>query len=114
MKTRSLLKLSLITAIVGIFLVVVLANNLEPGTKNISIINEKMIDEWIKVRGNITNQHHINGLTIITIYDGTAGINSIIYKEMPDLEGTEVIILGKIIEYKNELEIQIEKIEIIN
>lgn len=113
MKTRSLLKLSLITAMIGIFIIVILADNLEPEIKNISIINEKMIDEWIKIKGNITNQQNINGLTIFTIYDGTAGIRAIIYKDTQNFEGSEVIVLGKIIEYKNEIEIQIEKMQIV-
>ncbi len=112
MKTRTLLKLSLIIALIGTFVIVILANNLEPNISKISSINEKMIDEWVRIKGNVTNQRSTEGLTILTIYDGTAGIRAIMYKNMnEDLEGSEIIILGKIIIYKDEIEIQIEKIQ---
>lgn len=112
MKTRTLLKLSLITALIGTFIIVILANNLEPDISKISSINEKMIDEWVRIKGNVTNQRNIKGLTILTIYDGTAGIRAIMYRELKEnLEGSEIIILGKIIEYKDEIEIQIEKMQ---
>ena len=113
MKTRSLLKLSLITTLIGIFILIILSNNLEPEINDISSINEKMIDEWVKIKGNVTNQAEFDTLTILTIYDGTAGIRAIIYKKIENIEGHEVIILGKIIEYKNELEIEISKIQFI-
>jgi len=110
MKTRSLLKLSLITTIIGIYLIIILANTLEPNITKILDINEKMIDEWVKIEGNVTSQKSIGELTILTVYDGTAGIHAIMYKEIENFEGSEVVVLGKIIEYKGELEIQIEKI----
>ena len=113
METRKLLKFSLITTLLGLFLIIMLSNNLEPSTIKISDINENMIDEWASVQGNITNQIYVEGITILTVYDGTAGVNAIIYKELKNIEGSKVRILGKIIEYGNELEIEINKINII-
>ncbi|UZE93749.1 MAG: hypothetical protein IB618_03200 [Candidatus Pacearchaeota archaeon] len=113
MKTRTLLKFSLITTLIGIYLVIVLANNLEPNITKISDINENMIDEWVRIKGDVTNQRNINGLTIFTVYDGTAGIRAVIYKDVGNFEGAEVIILGKIFEYKDEIEIEINKIEVV-
>ena len=112
MKTHSLLKLSLITSLIGIYLIILLANTFEPDITKISNINEKMIDEWIKIEGNVTNQKNINDLNILTVYDGTGGIHAIMYKDLGNCKDSHVVILGKIIEYKGEIEIQIEKIYI--
>lgn len=123
MKTHTLLKISLITAFIGIFMIIILSNNLEPKIKKISDINEKTIDEWVEIEGKVISQKNpsygtqgISGnsrITILTIYDGTAGINAIIYKKLNNnLKDHEVKILGKIVEYKKEIEIEIEKIEV--
>ena len=113
MKTKALLKLSLITALIGTFLVIILANNLEPLIIEISNINENMIDEWVKIQGNVTNERNVGGLTILTIYDGSGGIRATLRKKTDvKFEGYEVVILGKIFEYKNEIEIEISKISI--
>jgi len=113
MKTKNLLKLSLITALIGTFIIIILANNLEPRIIEISTINTKMIDSWVKIQGNVTNERSVDSLTILTIYDGSAGINTVLYKKTESkFEGKEVIILGKVMEYKQELEIEISKITI--
>ncbi len=113
MKTRSLLKFSLITALIGIYLIIILANTLEPSIIKISDINENMVDEWVRIKGNVTNQKNIDGLTILTLYDGTAGIHVVMYKKIENFENSEVIILGKIIEYKGEIEVEINKIQVV-
>ncbi len=111
METRALLKFSLIVSLIGIFILVILVNSIEPEIIKISSINERMIDEWVKIKGNVTEHRVVEGLTILTIYDGTAGINAIFRKEIHNIEGVEVTITGKIIDYKGELEIDISEIK---
>ena len=111
MKTSNLLKLSLIVALVGTFLVIILSNNLEPNTKTIDSINERSIDEWIKVQGNITQETDVSGLKIITVNDGTASINCILRKNVSySFKDHKVEIQGKITDYKGDIEIDISKI----
>lgn len=112
METRNLLKLCLITALVGTFLIVILANNLEPEAKTIDTINEKMFDEWIKVQGNVTQERDTSGLKILTVNDGTASINCILRKNVSySFENQKVEVQGKITDYKGEIEIEISKIK---
>ncbi|MCL6500652.1 MAG: hypothetical protein K6T16_01305 [Candidatus Pacearchaeota archaeon] len=111
METRILLKFSLITALIGLFILILLANSIEPEVVDIQSINERMIDEWVRIRGNVTEQRTIEGLTILTIYDGTAGIDAVFRKEAPNMKGTNVILTGKIVEYRGTLEIEISEIK---
>jgi RecJ-like exonuclease len=114
METRNLLKLCLITALVGTFLVVILANNIEPETKTIDTINENMFDEWVKVQGNITQERDIEGLKILTVNDGTASINCVLRKNISySFKDQRVEIRGKITDYKGDIEIDISKIKIL-
>jgi RecJ-like exonuclease len=110
METRTLLKLSLVVALVSTFIIVILANNLEPETKSIETINEKSLDEWIKIQGTVTQETAIETLKIITVNDGTASINCIFRQKSDSFKDKQVEILGKIIDYKGELEIEISKI----
>ncbi len=72
-----------------------------------------MIGEWVMIKGNITNQKTFGSLTILTVYDRSAGIRAVIRKDIGDITNSKVIILGKVIEYEDEIEIQISKIKII-
>lgn len=113
-KTSNLLKLSLIIALVGTFMVVILANNLEPSTKTIDSINERSIDEWIKVQGNVTQETDVSGLKIITVNDGTASISCILRKNVSyNFKDQRVEIQGKITDYKGDIEIDISKITVL-
>ncbi len=116
MKTKSLLKLSLITALIGTFFIIILADNLEPQVIQIININEKTLDQWVKVQGIVTNQRTVDSLNIFTVYDGTAGIRAVLRRKIPEtaaLEQKEVEIIGKVIDYKGEFEIEISKLRII-
>lgn len=113
METRALLKLSLVIALISTFIIVILASNLEPETRKIETINEKSLDEWAKIQGNVTQERTVETLKIITVNDGTASINCILRQKSDSFENKKVEILGKIIDYKGELEIEISRIRTI-
>ncbi|MCX8194470.1 MAG: hypothetical protein N3G19_03905 [Candidatus Pacearchaeota archaeon] len=114
METKVLLKLSLIVALISIFIIIVLADTLEPKTIEIREINEHQIDNWVKIRGEVIKQRSVDSLTILTIYDGTASIKAVLRKKVQNLESLSVIIIGQVIDYKGELEIEISDIKIEN
>ena len=112
MKTKSLFKLALITAIFGTFVIIILANNLEPSTISISSINEKMLDEFTSIQGKVVDEQIFDKLHIITVKDNSASIRALLPKKTSTLLNKEVAILGKVIEYRGELEIEISRIKI--
>ena len=113
METRSLLKLSLIIALLGTFALLVLSQNIEPKTAKISGINEKMLDEWVKISGSVVDKQDYSSLRIITLEDETASINCVLQQNENLSMGSDVEITGKIIEYKGELEIDVSGIRIL-
>jgi len=109
---ENLLKISFAVAILGTLAIVFLSNNLEPKAVPISGINERMIDEWVNIRGKVIQETDLESMKILTIDDGTASINAVLMgKTNSSFRGVNVEILGKVTEYRNELEIEISRIK---
>jgi len=104
-----LTKLALLTALAGTILLIILSKSLEPKEISISEINEKMIDEYVKISGNVTSAKTYSSLTVFTLKDETDEIKVASYKEFNISGNVEVI--GKVQEYKGILEIEAEKIQ---
>lgn len=118
METKVLLKLSLAIALMTVFLITILANVLEPETRAIETITERNLDEWVKIEGTVTQLREVETLKIITINDKTASINCI-FRKKSDVsekisENSYVEVIGKVIDYKGELEIEASQIRILN
>jgi RecJ-like exonuclease len=111
METKFLLKLSLVVAILGTLAIAFLSDNIEPKTTEISSINERMLDEWVKISGNVVAEKNLDNLQILTVDDGSAAINAVLRENASGFQGHSVAILGKVIEYDNELEIEISSIK---
>lgn len=111
METRSLMKLSFAIAVLGTLAVVFLSNSLEPPIIQISNINERMLDEWVRISGNVIDEKNFDNLQILTIDDGNATINAVLREKASSFQNHDVVILGKVIEYENELEIEISSIK---
>ena len=113
METRALLKLSLVIALISVFIITILATNIEPPIRKINTINEKSLDEWVKIQGTVTQQREYETLKIITVNDGTASINCVLRYDTAPIENKTVEILGKIVDYKGDFEIDVSEIRIL-
>lgn len=111
MKESTLVKISIIVSMIGIMLLLILSNVLEP--RLIKIKDTISLDTYSKVRiyGKITNIKSTKGLLIMTITDNTGKINAILDDQRFDLKVNDsIIVIGKILEYNDNLEIQTDKI----
>lgn len=113
METKVLLKISLIVALIGTFIISILAANLEPSVRSIETINERSIDEWVKIQGIVAQEKVIENLKIFTVNDGTASIACVLRKQSDSLKDKKVEVLGKVIDYKGTLEIEVNSIKIL-
>ncbi len=104
----NLAKYALVTALIGIFLLIFLAEKIEPREIKIADINDFMIDEYVKITANVTASDKKETLTLITLQDETGSIKTVVY-ELVNFSG-EVEVTGKVVEYNGELEIQADKI----
>ena len=114
MKTSLLLRFSLIVALVGVFLIIVLANNLEPKITKVSDIDSRYLDRFVKVQGYVGKIKVYEGLSVVTLKGKDAGtIKVVSYQKLYLSERSFIEVVGRVIEYREELEIEANKIEIL-
>ena len=105
--------LTFIIALLGILSLLVINNFIEIKTSTISEIDEKDLNKNIKVIGSSSNVKHFeNNFTTFSITDDTGKITVIC--NCPNVENSLVLeINGRISKYKEELQIQADKIKIV-
>jgi RecJ-like exonuclease len=108
----SLEKFALITAILGIILLIFLSETLEPKKMTIGKITSKDIDSYVKVSGDITYIKQYTSSTLLKIEDSTGKIYAIFYGNANISKGYATI-TGKVTEYRGILEIEAEKIKVL-
>lgn len=116
MNEKRLLKICLITSILGIFLLLSIAEFSQPKFYQINDITEKQIDTQIKIQGTITKSKDLPGLLIFDLKDNTSKMTVVAFKDFQInlTKGENVSITGKIAEYNNVLEIIADEITIKN
>jgi DNA/RNA endonuclease YhcR with UshA esterase domain len=126
MDENTLLKISLISCLVGILILLYMGENSKVNLSDIStILEEKNIDKTVKIQGTLNRVTKTPEVIITNIQDETGNIPIIIFtnnetkildfftpnKKEIDLEkGMRVEITGKVIEYKGQLEISADEI----
>ena len=112
MKEKTLFKIALFSSLIGIFIILFLAENISPTQLTIGNITKEHLEQTIKTAGVIASSKETPGLIIINLRDSTGEIMGIIFKdENITIERyLPVEVIAKVIEYKDELELQIEQI----
>ena len=105
----NLFKISLTISLAGIILLLLLANLLEPKLISISEINEKMLNEKVRIRGFIVNIEDKETFKILTIKDNSSSIE--VLCECKNISANQNIeVIGRVQGYKGSLQIQADKI----
>lgn len=109
-------KISLAISILGILALLIISNTLEPKTTSINKLTEKQINQKVKISGQLIkvyqDKNKESDFQILTIQDKTGEIKAILNsnQNFTKYKNQSLIVIGAIKEYKNELEIQVEKI----
>ena len=114
---EKLLRIALITALIGIIGLILFTPSIEVKKVDIKDITRSMIDEKVSIQGVITDIAQSSSKTnyFLTISDGKAKITLIIFEkqvseitsrnlDIEDFENNKVEVVGTITEYKNDLE----------
>lgn len=114
MQEKTLFKLSLICALAGIFIILIINESYSISYSNISKITNSSIGKPVKVQGFITSISNLPGILIMNIQDKTSSIIVIAYKEEEiNLEkGNLIEVSGIVREYENKLEIEAKEIKL--
>lgn len=117
-----LLKIALITSLIGLVGLIAFSPTIEVKKVNINEINNAMIDEEVKINGVITNiaQSHSKTSYFLTINDGEAQIQLIIFEnqvaeiqsknlDIENFKNHKVEVVGTVTQYNSELELILSK-----
>lgn len=113
-----LLKIALITSLIGIIGLIIFTPTIEVKEINIKDINRGMIDEEVKINCIIqdVSQSRSKSSYFLTVNDGTGQIMIIIFEsqaselqsksfDIQDLKDRKVEVTGKITEYNSQMEL---------
>tara|TARA_Y100000310_G_scaffold298572_1_gene332614 strand:+ start:4636 stop:4995 length:360 start_codon:yes stop_codon:yes gene_type:complete len=115
MKESLLLKIALITTLLGIFVLYVVSDNIKIKELSLDEINDEAIGNMVKVLGKVERVTELDKVTFIDVSQpSTAKVVVFREKEKDDTLGLEqddyVEIIGKIEDYEGEMEIIAERI----
>ena len=105
-----LLKVCLAISIIGIFLLLLLANLVPPKKVSLGEINDKMLNQKVKVNGTIFNIQDKVTFKILSIEDKTGRID--VLCECGNLTYQNIEVEGTVKEYREYLQIQADKINV--
>lgn len=108
----NLLKISLSISLFGILLLLFLINTLQPKLTDIENINDKLLNKKVQVQGTISNikAYKNSNFQVITIKDPTGEIDITTSQILNLTKEQNITVIGVINEYKQNLQIQAEKI----
>jgi len=112
MEEKTLLKIALICSIVGIFIIFIFANKLEPSLTSISSISNSLVDKDVKIQGTVSSFKITSSVLMLDLHDDTGTIKVVAF-DKEDFEASkdqEVEVIGKVKEYNSILEIEAKKI----
>ncbi len=114
-KEKTLLKVSLIFALIGILILIFLSEKLSLESSQISSITNSSIDKSVKVKGTIASIKDTPSVLILTLKDNTGEIKVVAFKNQNiTLQKNSIIeVEGIIKQYQNSLEIEAKKITLI-
>ncbi|MBW2974238.1 hypothetical protein KY366_00840 [Candidatus Woesearchaeota archaeon] len=104
MKEKTLLKISIICALSGIFLLYLISENITLDESSISSIEDEEIGDDVKVKGVVEDVFNTEQLTIITITQPEE-MKIIVYDNVSLSEGDHIEVIGEIDEYEGEREL---------
>jgi len=116
MQEKTLLKIALITSLLGLLILYLISDNIEIKEKNIEKITLENKDEFVKLIGTVNKVIDTEKVTILEIMQPQE-ITVVLFKNenntMPIQEGNEVEIIGKVDEYEGKLEIIADRLRIV-
>ena len=109
---NKLLIFSILCSVIGVFIILLVAENTEVDLVYIVDIDDTFVDKEVRVRGKVSSFNRLEGVSLFSIVDDQQ-IKVVVFDEI-DLEmGWNVEIVGRVKEYKSELEIVSDSVRVI-
>jgi len=101
-------KLSLIVALVGIFVLLFMVTNYQPPLTTINQLTTNQLGKQITLAGTITNIHDYQNFQILTIKDKTGTIDLLVNQKTAFKENQTIEVSGTLTQYKNRLQLTVD------
>ena len=113
-----LLKISLSISLLGILLLLILLNTISPKISDISSLSKEQIGQKVQIKATITNIQNYNNFQVLTLNDSTSQIqvtsSSTSHLNLTKLKYKQATVIGILTTYQDQLQIQAEKIILLN
>jgi len=113
MKEKTLLRIAIISALFGVFLLYIISENISIDETLISKIEGENIGNDVKVKGVVSDVYNGEKISIITITQ-PEDIEIIVYENVSISEGDYIEVIGEIDEYNGEKQVIGNRIRVIN
>ena len=116
MKEKNLLKIALICSLLGLLILYLVSNNIEIKEKNIEKITLDNKDEFVNIKGtisNIVNTEKVNIIKILQPQEITVVLFKNENKTTTIQQGNEIEVIGKVDEYEDKIEIIADRVRVI-
>ena len=109
---KKLKEISILISVIGIMLLLILSNLVEPKLIKISDIDKHYLNQKIKTKGIVKKLIQYNNFMILTIKDNEKEIFVFVDKIIDINKDSNIIVIGRVTEYKDKLQIRAEKISL--
>ncbi len=109
-------KLALVAALLGIAALLFLSQQIEPKLIKISDVNGGRLEQNVRVRGSITSIKETDKMLLFNVEENNHSIGAIAYKNRQRVDiarGMRIEIAGRVKEFYNEVEIEVDSIKIL-
>ena len=116
MNNSIILKLSIIISMIGILILLILTNTTQPTKTRIKNISSQDLNKKVEIQGKIQSikTYKESNFQIITINDSTGKIDITLDNPTNLTKNQTIRVIGKVTEYQASLQIQADKIELLN
>jgi len=112
MKENTLLKISLISALVGVFVLYLISDNIVIDETSIGKIEGEDVGSDVKVKGIVNDVYNGEAISIITITQ-PSDMKVIVFENVSVNVGDYIEVIGEIEDYQGELEVIGNRIRVI-
>ena len=113
MNEKTLLKIAIISALTGIFILYLISDNVVLNESSISQIEGEEIGRYVKIKGIVDDVYNGEKLSIITVTQPES-MKILLFENVSVVVGDYIEVIGEIDEYNGEREVIGERIRVIN
>ena len=111
MDKDKLLKIAIFTALIGLLLLFLINMFIDVKPTPVSKVDESYLGKTIKVEGLITKKSNIGNFTMF--YVDNSSLEFVVFSKIDVSKGDKVSVTGKVEEYKDGIQVRVDKLSLI-